>query len=134
MHLLIFSKTFEVLTSLFSLSLSLSPLHTSIYSIDPPIYFSMADLDRMSRMFSLVLSPKFYRGRTSIVISLFGIHFPTPTCILQCHPLPLSRSSVLSLIFLRSFYSTRFYLRLCLSYWSGSTHSRAVSYSWPLWQ
>jgi len=30
----------------------------------------------MSRMFSLVLSPKFYRGRTSIVISLFGIHFP----------------------------------------------------------
>lgn len=62
---------------------------TSLYSIDLPIYFSVADLDRMSRMFSLVLSPKFYRGRTSIVISLFGIHFP----IL----LPISRSVILLL-------------------------------------
>jgi len=68
-------KCSGILSLSLSFSLSLS-LFLPPYSIDPPIYFSVADLDRMSRMFSLVLSPKFYRGRTSIVISLFGIHFP----------------------------------------------------------
>lgn len=130
----------------FSLSLFLS-----LYSIDLRIYFSVADLDRMSRMFSLVLSPKFYRGRTSIVISLFGIHFPIlPSASRSVtHHLPPSRSLSLSLpLFLslsvslvlsvsppsRSFHFMRFYLWFCLSYRSDSTHSRAVSYSRPPWQ
>lgn len=126
---------------------SLPPLSLSLYSIDLRIYFSIADLDRMSRMFSLVLSPKFYRGRTSIVISQFGIHFPI---------LPLASSSVtyhlpsflppplflslflfhvlsISLSF-HSFHFMRFYPWFCLSYRSDSTHSRAVSYSQPPWQ
>lgn len=93
----------------FSLSLFLS-----LYSIDLRIYFSVADLDRMSRMFSLVLSPKFYRGRTSIVISLFGIHFPIfPSASRSVtHHLPPSRSLSLSSSFSLPFCLSR---SLCLT-------------------
>lgn len=90
--------------------------------------------------FLSVLSPKFYRVRISIVISLFGIHFPIFLRVSRSvtSPFSLSRSrfrliylsSLFVLFLLRAFLYLRFYL----SYRSDSTHSRVVSYSWPPWQ
>lgn len=91
---------------LFFISFSLSLSAISLHSIDSSIYFSAADLDRMSRMFSLVLSPKFYRGRTSIVISLFDIHFPVLP--------PVSRSvTLLSPFALSPYYPSAFLSHSC---------------------
>lgn len=61
----------------------------------------------------------------------------TPTCTSQCHPLS-SRPSPLALPFCLSFFFCALSAP-CGSiassvYRSDSTHSRAVSYSWPLWQ
>lgn len=99
-HLNIF-QNFRRAIHFFSLSFSLVSLSFYILSIRT-IYFSVADLDRMSRMFSLVLSPKFYRGRTSIVISLFGIHFPILPPVsrsVTLFPLPLAPLFYLSFFF-----------------------------------
>lgn len=133
MHLFVnIFQNFWSVDILFFLSLSATHLHM-FYRSDY-IFFHGRPRSYVADVFSRFISEILSWSNFHCDLAVRYTFSYTPTCILQCHPLSLSRSSVLSLIFLRSFYSTRFYLRLCLSYWSGSTHSRAVSYSWPLWQ
>lgn len=109
----------------------------SPYSIDLPIYFSPADLDRMSRMFSLVLSPKFYRGRTSIVISLcvrYTFSYTLTYISRSVTSLPLLPYLPLRRLQFRALSVARGSVPPTLPparIGRDSTHSRAVSYSWP---
>lgn len=125
--ILIFSKTLEVQAFLFFLPLCFPTFYRSAYIFfrgRPRSYVA----DVFSRFISEILSWSNFHCDPAVRYTFSC----TPTCISHCHPLSPTRSSVLSLIFPRSFYPTRFYLRLGLSYRSDSTHSRAVSYSWPL--
>lgn len=94
--ILIFSRSFGALTHL--------PFFIILYFIDLPIYFSVADLDRMSRMFSLRF--------ISEILSCSNLHCDLavrytfsyiPTCISQRHFSFLSFSLLrLRLIYLSS--------------------------------